>query len=400
VIKRKKSSDSVPSSRSLSAPADAEESVARKILETPDFRNASLRRKLFIFLFQRRSGYVSTEMLEKWNFESPKQSFSPEQRIRERIADLRRALVEYAAQSDSRLVCSLPDAVQGKGYRLEFAENDPEAPTLIFWKPHTEEGDVYIVYVEQLFYQDWSRRYLFRHVELNAESEEQALLDLRTKYLEEWSEELNASYPYVAYGEIQTRDALAKWFHERAYLTLNNAVTRRMDDARVWASSLILMGESTSNKYVRDVLKACIPLDIRLEILEEDGRTVGQARVQNAGQEELLRVSDLEPVSLPRGYGLRFNPKVGTILSLLTRVKNRQSGKTVTIFNSEFADSLEQIAFLLTDDRRVQRLIDQVGWKDGLPGQFQILFRFTIDSVATAHRMATPRAVAWRAYPD
>ena len=377
-----------------------EGALVKAILSTAPFRGAELRSKLFGYLFKYRIRFISSDEIIEKVFGITTSYLKAEERVRERCGDLRSALHEFALTTTCSLICTLPDAVPGVGYKLEFRAREPDSVFFRFWKPHLVHGLVYIVYVEQLFYQDWSRRFLFRHPELNAEAGHEALVQLKIRYPEEFSEELNAAYPYVAYGEIGARDCLTRWFTQTAYIGVEIAVTRRMDDTKVWSSSAILLGEERSNSMIRDVFNQCVPLDMRLEVIDVEAGTLGRACVMNPSEAEISRNAHLKPSQIEGGYAISYDPKAGRVLLLLTRVLNNQSKKVITILNSEFARTIEQTALLFTEGDRLQALLDEIGWGAKIPSEFQILFSYVFDSIPTAHRIATPQILAWRSYAE
>jgi hypothetical protein len=397
---------------------DEESELISSILETKQFKTSGSCSRLLIYLFDNRERFVTSDQILLHVLGNPAGNLGTERRVRERTKVARRFLREIAAATDTRLVCVLPEAVRGSGYRLEFKLRDAEATTLSFWKPHLDEGDVYIVYVEQLFYQNWPRRYALRDPALNANSDGVALDEFRKKYAKPIStkkgrgnkpaeelviahpEEITVAHPYVNYGDIMARDYIARWFDQVANIKVENAISRRMEEAKVWDSSAILFGDSRNNSMMQEVLQDIGPLDIKLEAIESQGCWISRARVSNPSESERSRGTGLNRIDLPNGYALNYDPGSGDVLALVTRVRNRKTGKTVTMFCAEVGRAIQHLGQLFVEDDRLQKFIEKVGWQSGVPSEFQILFLFRFGSLSASYKMCEPEAIAWRPHTD
>jgi hypothetical protein len=374
----------------------------KKVLKSPSFRSAPMRAKLFTYLFENRNRDIDgktiwTELLEEKKIDYP--AGSP--RVRERCLDLREALRDYFAHATEGWVFALPPA-SPEGYRLQCIRcDDPDSAVRSFWKAHLGDRDVAIVYVEQLFYQDWSKYFTFRYYDLNAEQPTQALADLKELY-PEWCQDgrhIGAAYPYIACGEIAARDVISDWFLSKVMIQVQNAVTRRMDDAQVLGKSLILLGPAVRNRITGDVLRSreAGRLDICLQEnhhIREDGSRCGRLIVKNVTDQEKKRLSRYKPEDHASDYVIDFSPDRGHDLVIVTRVHHGDA--PVTIIDSDFGRSIEQVARYLCDEQRMMTLLKEA-WAH-VPETFQILLAVHIDSLSMDHRPAKVVPLVWRSF--
>jgi hypothetical protein len=326
------------------------------------------------------------------------------ERIRAHRTTLGRALKDYCRANQTEWVIRLLPGGPKRGYRLEwFKRDDPQSATLAFWRAHLNPPrDVYIVYPEQLFYQDWSDNMVFRCYGLDSEQPEQALAELKRLRPDMYKDGLVVAYPFVACGDIEARDLITDWFAQHTLVEVQKAITRRMDDRAIVEGSLILLGAAPGNRIIADVLRshACQHLAFRLieRGPDTERHTPGRLLVKNPTIEELDRLAPYSPESSSGDCTIQFRPDKGAVLAIVTRVPNLYSDTTITIINSGFSRAVEQLARFLTNEEHVRSLVKQIGAHETLPASFQVLFAMPVHSLANDHRPAQLVPLAWRIY--
>jgi hypothetical protein len=332
----------------------------------------------------------------------PKDQYDYQSSVRERCLELRKALQDYNANSGQEWRVMLPNAIPRRGYQLEVMKiDDSLSPTFSFWQTHAKANrDVCVVYVEQLFYQSWRNRSVFRYYDCNEDHPGLALAELKQRHPEAYTDELNVAYPFVACGEIEARDAIADWFSEHSMVKVKGAVTRRRNDKEIWRDSLILLGGSPGNRMIKEVLESCPRLDICLKESWDniDGRPSGVVLVKNASEDEIGRFARFNPVRTASDCALHFSPEQGSVLAIVTRVPNPYANSAVTIINTDFGRAVEQVAQLLIDEERMGGKEWPELW-DSIPGSFQVLYAIPIRSLSADYLLAKElEPLAWRSY--
>lgn len=375
-----------------------------EIIDSPAFRLFPRRSALFSYLWKHRyedspPDKIWHEALEEratYVKDGPSAS-----RVRDRCRDLRGALEDYSAEIRKGWRFYFPDAIRTVGYRLRWIKvNDPNSATSAFWRAHLDSAaDISIVYIEQLFYQDWWERLTFRYYDCNEEHSREALAELKHRHQEAYNDRIKAAYPFVAWGEVEARDLITRWFAEHAMLKVKPVVTRRIkDDSSIWQDSLILLGAGPGNHMISDLEKYYPDLPIRMpEVgLESSPRRCGRVTIQRPTRDEMRSFARFNPVRVQSGCTLDFHPDQGTLLAYLTRVPNPHTDNHVTVIHADFGRAIEQIAALLTDEGRMRTGKEL---PPDLPDSFQVLFSIPISDLTTDHRHVRLELLTWRPYP-
>ncbi len=286
-----------------------------------------------------------------------------------------------------------------------------------FWKVHLHPpGSVAVVYPEELFFQDPGQRLTFRYSDLNQERDTDPLAALHKLHPEMYKEDLTTVYPYVAAGDIEARDLIINWFEKDALVKVQKAITRRMDDKATAESSLILLGSAGRNQLMGDILgnRSSQHLAFHLQadasgINERSFNTVTIKRTpQEPTEEEMQRLAPYRPVRVGDEYHIDATEDEGAELAILSRVPSPYAQTAVTIFNAVSGRGVEQLARLVTDEKRLRESIGKYKaaqtarglplWPNPMPASFEILYAVPIDSPATGHRRASLEPLAWRYY--
>lgn len=391
------------------AQTDELAALVQNILATQEFQLAPQRSALFGYLWEKREERsravdIWDEVLQRGSKSRQRNTtdYYFDDTVRQSCYDLRKALRAYFARVTSDWHIDLPPAIPNSGFQLKITLLKSPAASIgrAFWQPHLDrQTPITVVYVEQLFFQDWKDGHVFRYYDLNSEHPEQALAELKQRHRKAFNSNLHVSYPYVACGEIEARDLITCWFSEHALIKVGTAVTRRMEDRTIWDSSLILLGSSPSNHLITDVLDSGPHRGFELEERSAaNGRDCSRVVVKNPSDAEKQRLRDYlaEGGATDSDWTLEFNPARGKVLAILARVPNPHSDTVVTIINSDFGRAVEQIARLVTDDDRLNRLAKLIDWKSPLPTHFEILFSIPIPALSKDHRPAKIEPLAWR----
>jgi len=387
--------------------------LAARILKSPDFRCAPQRAALFKYLWNQRA--ERSKLVDIWegalqpgsgsdDKDQPIEDYDYRDSVRQSCTDLRNALDRYFNSIAYGWKIKLPPA-NGHGYQLDWKKvNDPQTAVRAFWRVHLDcPRDVAVVYIEQLFFQCWPKRLTFRYYDCNEEHKKQALAELKERHLDAYeahkNDGLNAAYPYVAWGEIEARDLITRWFADHAMVEVNPVIPRQLkDDAPIWAHSLILLGAAPGNRFIVEFLQRCPELAFSLEEgATVNGRCCGRVTVKNPTEDEMQRFARARynPVRTDLGCTLDFSPDWGKVLAILTRVPNPDADTPVTILNADYGRAVEQMAALLTDEERM-RTGKELPTSLLESDSFQILFAVPIFDLTTENRRTKLELLAWR----
>jgi len=394
---------------------DSLEMAVKTVLSLPDFRVAPQRAALLTFLWNHRDEAMTAEdiwddalhALKKGD-EKDDPEYDYKEAVRQSCCDLRDQLRKHFAQAKYGWCIALPDAVRHKGYQLRcITLGDPKTTTREFWDAHLSTShEISLVYPQELFYQDWPRRFTFRYAYLNTTHDKTALDQLKVTHSDLHNEHVNAVHPFVAAGHIGARDLVAQWFSENALAKVRSAVAGRMDDKSLTESSLILFGSAATNEVIADVLgdrtARHLIFSLQSDGMNADGTPFSRIRIKgDLDPEELERIEPFHPVREGSGYYIDNAPEEGTELAILTRLRSPFSETAITIFNCMTGSGVEQIARLFTDEERMQRGVKAYDWPLPMPQSFEILYAIPIGSITREHRR--PRVLdplLWRLYPS
>lgn len=218
------------------------ESLAKDFRESAAFLHAPQRAALFNYLWKHRVRYSSASDIWKGalaQFNRSKQKkdedYDYTTSVRERVHDLRAVLRDHFVDVREGWRLEIPDAIPTQGYQILARQlNDPLSSTWSFWKPHLHsQHNVSIVYIEQLFFNNWDQRFVFRYYDCNEEHSEVALALLKERHREFYDAnegQIHPAYPYVAWGEVEAVGLITRWFSEHAVVKLNPLIPRRRRD--------------------------------------------------------------------------------------------------------------------------------------------------------------------------
>jgi hypothetical protein len=391
------------------------QALVQDILKWPAFRRAPGRADLFKYLWEHHhEKSYGQEIWETALGNGPK-SYDGDhvQNVCERCQDQADGLRDYFARKTSGWVIQLPPGGPKSGYQLQCDKvNDPQSATRAFWQPHLNSpDDIPIVYIEQLFYQDWPNRFVFRYYNCNAEHPKEALEQLQERHKETYAaykDRLNVAYPYVAWGEVEARDSITGWFARHALRKVQPFITRHsFDESHIWQSSPILFGDASGNRFIAEALRHYPKLQIRLEEdASANGRHRAQVILKNSSDDEMRGFAHCNPVRTDSGWTLNFSPEEGTALAILTRVPNPYAADaSITIFNANFSRAVHYMAHVLTHEDELRAAMRLFKVRLPFPRFFQLLYEVRLrsgshpqEALATDYRPAMPRPLAWRAY--
>ena len=317
--------------------------------------------------------------------------------MRTQCDDLRGIIRKFAGTISGGWCLEFPEAIPGVGYRLEcFRLDEPPTLTESFWRPHLEpSSDISLIYVQQLFFEDTEEGMVFRYFDCNAEHSEPGLDELKTRHRNEFKrhDKLVPTYPYVAWGEAEAKNAIIRWFERHALTKIGDARTRDLHyDEERWKQSLILFGAASGNRFIAKVLDSYTDLPIKLSAR-------AQVTIKSPGPDDRGIFDGLPDVVTPAyAHGtctLDFRSDKGYVPIILTRVANPevQAGNApVTIFNSHFGAAVFQMAYNLTDERALKDTLAALSIPLPLPAGFEVLCAASM-RVGDNHRV---RPLAWR----
>jgi hypothetical protein len=255
----------------------------------------------------------------------------------------------------------------GTPYRVELVENRPDLdPVEWFWYPHfNPRVENLIVSTEPLFFFDPERRCYIRFLDINDESRSPDTEAIRLRIPEGHpARGLEPCFHYQSSGETQAQRILRKWFEEQNW-NLSVEASREVSDANAWAHNLILLGNSTTNRFIR---KLQDDLDI---VLHADSISVGKSRG-----------------STKKYYDQRTSSRssaTSSIYAVVTRRPSLGNQRWATLIASNNGRAIERMAEYLTKPSELQALYNSLNVKPPLPARFQLLFSFKIvdrDTVA------------------
>jgi hypothetical protein len=369
------------------------------------FRHAPLRKELFKYLWQHRheqsygAGIWKHALQENATYNSNK---NHDVRIRERCFDLSNVLTDRFAGITNGWSIQLPEGGPKRGYQLCLNEiNNSQSASGSFWQAHLSPASkVALVYTEQLFFQDWPRHFIFRYYHLNAEQPDQALADLKLQHPEMYKEGLTVAHPYLSCGETTARDLIVKWFADHAHEKVDTAITRRMDDAVIAESSLILLRSPATNRMTADILShpSCKHLHFSLSQVVNEGRCYGRVTIKKPSDEEKERLGPYNPRYSDNYCILDYSPEQGIALAILSRVRNPYADTAVTIFNADTGRSVEYMARFVLDETRMMLARKQFNWPAIIPESFEVLFAIPIGQIRKDFLPVKLTALAWRTY--
>lgn len=378
-------------------PTDAQEQAAliERILSTPAFIKAPLRKALLRFLFENTERFTDGKEIARKVFEIPDKDYAYDAgRVRERCLDLRTALEQYEDEREAIWRCRLPDAVRGEGYRLEFAKIKRKySATELFWRPHLDAPQrLLVVCNSHLFFHNPAQFSSLRFYDTNTEGDsDEALAALKLKHPEAYKPELEASRVYLSAGEVNAFEALQRWFHERTGSLIQRRISRDMASRDILNSSPILLGRPDANKFIRRILNSpeAAHLGYRFH------KPLGAVKI-DAPREQEMRALSRFPFTAEGILGPV--PKWEMVFGIATRLPNPSGQGAVTIISADYyATVITQIADALTSEDQAARLLAQMNRSADtpLPDSFEMLFAVRL-SPGSMEGEGHAELLAWR----
>lgn len=395
------------------------DALVQRILKDRAFRKSGNRRDLFTYLAERQRKF--TPGMELWEkaLENPSDTYGVGESLRQSIGDLRNTLGDLFPPMYRGMKCELPDAVQGKGYRLEFSEVS-ETYTEMFWQAHLwQERDVMLVVNQPLFFRDTELNMVFRCIRVDPEKDVAPKQSLKAHRADAYKESLEPVFPYFLGGEIGGRDAILKWFSKRMGVVVTWKASGNLSDHAVLEKSLILLGDSGINRFIDSLETGMVGSEsaqnmgwiertdyMSYRVVKTSAQSpFGFVRIYNPSDEDRRAFPDGEEqvTSGPRNdriamYVLKNDPK-GLVYGVVSRFPNQYNHSAVTIIHCPFADATEQIAVALTDDAQMKRFSSGLPWESGqLPETFEGLFAMRLGTPGLDIGALRPQQVQWKAH--
>lgn len=384
----------------------AEERLIDDILRVGAFRNATLRRQLLMYLFEHADRCVSSEEIAKKVFGLTDKYKGTDERVRERTADLRDALKEYALTTKGSLVCSLPLGVSGKGYQLKIEAQERDAPTVAFWSAHLGKDAPILVYTEPIFFYDIVTGGYIRFLDVNPRSSdrEQAIAaldskhgaELRKQYGSSLEERLRPTRIYVGLGEVAALEMLSAWFTHRAFIHPEKEASDRIVTT---TGSPILLGGSRTNKLIESYLGCEEGRHFGYRMHATKYKFISIHQATEAEKKSLRRFSVADEGEYTHAGNMATLSQVRDRLVIVHRMPVPGSRRMVTMISSEATLGIKQVAAALTNDEQAVPVIKALADEQGtLPESFELLFSVRIAPANMEHEAGMAELLACRKY--
>lgn len=210
--------------------------------------------------------------------------------------------------------------------------------------------------------------------EMNAE---QAVESLKEERPDLYGKDVYATRLYLLTGEIEARDCLEEWFDGATDFKISKGASRSINQADIDESSPILLGNTRTNQYMREILKEDGNICIFKYTPSSSAwwRSETQLQKRSRACEPVVQKAPSSLVKL--SYCVISHNMVSSRLS--QRFANPSEEGAVTMICSDYAHSLGHVARTLTDDKAT--------WNAGGDGQRPLYFY---------PRMIPAIASAWR----
>jgi len=386
---------------------DEEKALIEEIITSPLFSGARLRIMLLRHLFQSRDKPQTVGDLAEEVWDKGLDTFDPNT-VRVQCADLRKHLKEFASSyiGTSRLRCDLPPANLAESYRLIFTEIETKwRATHGFWKAHLSSGlNVITVCNEPLFFRDWDERVrkVTRYSDINQEDTDsrKALEKLKQLHPDDFKESLECSHSYLPSGEIFARQRLEEWFDQAAGIKIRNLVSRHMNGQELAETSPILLGNTRTNRFIREILKSEDCAHLAYTIRPE---RFGVIEIANANENEIEALRRLPPSSVRFGNEsaevVDSPDSARYVFGLVTRIPNVYGEGAITIIAADYTRFIDQIARVATDESLLRHIVEKADWKDSVaPQSFQALLMMRTGIGILDDERRKPELLTWRMY--
>jgi hypothetical protein len=355
--------------------AREQKALADRILGSKLFRAAPGQRNLLNFLLANRDFALSAAVIEEKHFKRPIHGDKHNQaHARERLDDLKHRLKKYTESAPGEpWICALPDAT-GVGYRLEFRKaSTTQTHAEKLWHPHLVLAkEILVICSSHVFFYDRDARYV-RVPHINERSQrDDALNSLSIEHPELYKDTLERSFEFLPNGESLAFEGLQKWFHSHSGILISRCMSREILDTQFHKASPILLGGSSTNRFISGILDEARRQDLlRYDSTEVSGGIKLCGETPEHGFPKDFEVTDsiLKPSS-----------KNDVVFVIVTRLPHPSGLGPVTIISADqYAKAISQVASLLTDDESAGRLFEAMELPTGadLPDYFQMLFGVT-----------------------
>jgi len=248
-------------------------------------------------------------------------------------------------------------------YRLEMAVNLQHDAVARFWGAHFANGERNMVlYTEPVFFYDPLKRCFVRFLDVNSDD-----LDQIHESLDPRLRGLTACFHYQPTGEARAVKNVTRWFEGQEY-AVEVKPTRECTNNEGWGCNLVLLGNSRTNRFMRQLQSPA-----GLEVIVEDYR-VKDTRTCTVYE-------DLDEVT-----GANF------AYALVTRSPSKFSQFCVTAISANHGRAAQKASEFLTSEIRLRQFFQRlsINREEELPKSFQILFKVETHDFDVAEGDAQP----------
>jgi hypothetical protein len=388
-------------------------------VKTPGLKNAGYLRKLLQSLDEHEvltADDIWEEVLEE------REKETEDQRVRELVSRLRKTLADIAHTKGASQYLEIPsadddwDEQRGKTvYRLIVKERTASTETEEFWRPHSRQNNVTLVYAEPVFYYDVKELGFIRYLDTNPRSvdSEIAIGELEKKHGKElrayFSGELNArlrpSRVYVGIGDVAAMDMLQRWFRKYVSLSVRFEASDRV--AGLQGGCPVLLGSERTNRFIENYLNSD---EGKKFCFRQSKNLIGHVDVRNVREAEKGNLAGY--IGLP-GYSMTEEGPV-TVAGMLPTISQQRERFVIltrmpvpggkgwaTMISCDSTLGVREVAAALVKDRELGKIFAKAGIDKGqIPPSFEMLFSVRIAPAEIEHEAGTPKLVGFRAYEN
>ena len=379
------------------------DSMIAKMLASKEFFPSKERRALFNYLWANRDRLSPSIDIWEGALHSVSRSkdkddanYDYDNSVRQSCQTLKRQLDKYFAGTSRGYYFHLPPAERGEGYRLEIIRlDDPDSPTLAFWRPHIEQKNVTLIYPQPMVYLDVQTGGYMRFLDTNPKhhTRDAALDEIEKRHPEELAklcgtevrERLRPMHMYVSVGDMAALDSLADWFHVYPFMTVRKQPSHSITSLK--GISPVLIGTPRANRLIETLMHSEEAHHLRYR----HHTTLGHVAVRDATAQEK---EVLKGFSVYEENGCTVIPVAPMALSavrrrliIVARMPKPGGAGAVTIISSDTSQAMEPMAVALTleagqrSDKKPQMplILKAFGWPERpLPASFEMIFSVKI----------------------
>jgi len=368
-----------------------ERALIEKIIVSRDFGKTDGQDELLRWLYENRAKRFQAKGIEEQFYKNPIDGPNNKPgHSRERIMNLRERLETVQGAKSWRNEIKVEIEQRGEGYQLVFKqESEKQLATELFWGPYLEAPqDIRIITNTHLFFYEPELNYAFRYGDLDYDERKRGhrktpLEMLEDEHQEAVIENLQPIYRYLSEYEVLAFEKLQQWFFGRSGVLLERRVSQEFADEDIHDVSPVLLGRPGANRFIGQLYVSSDTkhLAYRFE------PPMGTVRIKGTQTER-------EKKAL-----LRFDPKHDTVFGIVARLPNPGGGGSITMISAEYySRAVMQMVSALTDDRRLERLFNQMEWPldAEVPESFEMLFAVRV-SPGNIEGAGHAELLCWRA---